>query len=80
MNERKTITPAQTAALIWFAEKHGRNWKRALRQMWMHGSHMSSESAIILYTLRNTHGPSWLASYQPPKPAAVIPIAQTTEE
>lgn len=72
----KTITPAQTAALIWFAEKHGRTWKSKLRDMWTHGAHIgvSADAEAEVYALRNTHGPSWLVNYQPPTPAAVIAV------
>jgi hypothetical protein len=74
---KNTITPEQTAALIWFAEKNGRTWKEALRNMWMHGAHITgSDSDVILYALRNTHGPRWLTRYQPPKTTPVRPTVE----
>jgi hypothetical protein len=59
------LTPAQVAALQDFARAHGRRWKSALRDLWMR-----SAASPVLHQLRNTHGPSWLASFRLPELAA----------
>lgn len=58
------LTAEQEAALAAFAAKTGRNWKSALSDAWMRAA-----APPILHRLRNTHGPSWLASYHLPTQA-----------
>lgn len=64
MTSRKLadLTAEQEAALAAFAERNGRRWKSALSDAWM-----KAAAPPILHHLRNTHGPSWLASYRLPK-------------
>ena len=49
----------QVEALLRFADDHGRNWKSALNHLWMRAA-----APAVLHGLRNSHGPSWLASYR----------------
>lgn len=51
------LSPEEQAALLEFAETHGCNWKTDLRTDWER-----SAAGPTLHRLRNTHGPSWLAS------------------
>ena len=53
------LSPEQVEALLRFADDHGRNWKSALNHLWMRAA-----APAILHGLRNSHGPSWLASYR----------------
>jgi len=46
-----------------YARERGRNWKSKLRDDWM-----NARTTGIMQALRNSHGPSWLASYALPKP------------
>lgn len=59
------LTAEQEAALAAFAAKNGRHWKARLSDAWM-----KAAAPPILHHLRNTHGPSWLASYRLPKEAS----------
>jgi hypothetical protein len=56
------LTQAQIAVLQDFARANGRNWKSALRDLWMRAA-----AGPTLHDLRNTHGPSWLANFRLPK-------------
>jgi hypothetical protein len=55
------LTPAETRALAVWRIKHGRQWKAPLRALWERANPRTEEESI-LYTLRNTHGPSWLVN------------------
>jgi hypothetical protein len=61
------LTQQQIWALQQFARVHGRTWKSALRARWERGNWLSDEYASDLQTLRNTHGPSWLARFRMPE-------------
>lgn len=70
------LTTADVAALRVFAANRGRSWKEALRLCWAASSGywqmpapQSSEDAAALQSLRNSHGPSWLASFSLAKAA-----------
>lgn len=56
------LTPDELAAITAFAKEHGRTWKADLRDLWMRAA-----APATLHRLRNTHGPSWLESFQIPK-------------
>jgi hypothetical protein len=58
----QTITPDQQAALQSFAKENGRLWKTRLNALWMNAA-----APQVLHGLRNSHGPSWLASYRLPR-------------
>ncbi len=59
------LTAEQLQALRHFAKRQGRYWKDRMRDMWMHGAHISgSDADVVLYTLRNTHGPRWLNRFR----------------
>lgn len=53
------LTPEQDAAIRAFAKRHGGNWKATLRDLWMRAA-----ASPDLHSLRNTHGPAWLAAFQ----------------
>lgn len=59
------LTPEQIAALAAYATAHGRFWRADLRFHWERGGGVDGPHGCILYALRNTHGPSWLARYRP---------------
>ena len=54
------------AALLLFQSGHGRYWKAELRRCWERSEYWSLPSWAVatLHVLRNTRGPSWLASYR----------------
>lgn len=52
-------TPEQLAAVIQFAEKHGKGWKEEMRLFWLRGCCGEPNSAL-LQQVRNWHGPVWL--------------------
>lgn len=56
----KEITPSQQSHLEQFADAYGRQWKNALAGYWERGD---SSIGQVLYSLRNTHGPNWLAGF-----------------
>jgi len=56
------ITPDQMTALHKYAAKHGRKWKDELGLAWLTGS-----AGWELHSLRNSHGPSWLAQFKFPE-------------
>lgn len=61
---RETLPPLTTVQLEClqdFARANGRQWKAALRDCWMR-----STASPTLHQLRNTHGPSWLATFRLP--------------
>lgn len=66
----QTITPDQQAALQSFAKQNGRSWKAKLNALWMNAA-----APQILHSLRNSHGPSWLASYRLPRADPQTPKA-----
>lgn len=59
----RPLFPDEHRALAAYAAKHGRNWKAKLREAWMSGGNEEGTGGI-LRTLRNIHGPSWLAIYK----------------
>ena len=58
---RRKPTQEQVEALRSFARANGRLWKQALRDAWMRAGEPGP-----LQALRNSHGPSWLASFRLP--------------
>jgi hypothetical protein len=69
MPDLEDLTPEQIAALRSFATRNGRGWKKVLSDLWMRAA-----AAPTLHNLRNTHGPTWLVTFQfptddfPPRP------------
>jgi len=51
----------QAAALRAYARTYGPRWKPMLRAEWL-----NETAEPMLHSLRNSHGPSWLAALQPP--------------
>jgi len=62
--EKRTPTPAQLAALKAFAAKYGHTWRTKLNDAWLLGRDASEPGGHLLRQLRNTLGPSWLASFK----------------
>lgn len=64
---RKTLDAAQATAIELFAEWAGFQWKLVLATDWLRaGSRYADAHPVgwgVLYCMRNTHGPRWLASY-----------------
>lgn len=63
------LTEPQQVALDNFRRHFGRKWKAELRASWFAARIWKDQSGavhdgIILHSLRNTHGPSWLAKYK----------------
>lgn len=59
---KRPLTTEQRAALRAAATTLP-NWKALVRKIWARPEiYASSDTACALYSLRNTHGPSWLAS------------------
>lgn len=53
------ISAEQELALQQFAKANGREWKAKLNSLWQRAA-----APVALHQLRNSHGPSWLASYR----------------
>jgi alkanesulfonate monooxygenase SsuD/methylene tetrahydromethanopterin reductase-like flavin-dependent oxidoreductase (luciferase family) len=51
----------QVSALRDYAAEHGPGWKEKLRKDWANPT-----SHPLLYPLRNSHGPIWLAGFEFP--------------
>lgn len=56
----------ETAQLREFAKFEGRKWKDRLLYCWWYRG-LPVPGFPLLYGLRNSHGPSWLAGYRLPK-------------
>jgi hypothetical protein len=56
------LTPAEYAAIREYALEHGRKWKEALRDDWMHARQPGHLQAV-----RNRLGPAWLVRFKLPK-------------
>lgn len=64
------VTENERAALAAFQKMHGNGWKAQLRKSWMFAEYptaLSDWAGAQLQQIRNTRGPSWLASYRPPE-------------
>ena len=55
----RPLTDAERTALETYAAKYGRAWKARLNEDWYH-----ARLTGVLHSLRNTHGPSGLASFK----------------
>jgi len=74
MTRLRPLTEKEQAAIRAYARENGRYWKARLRDDWM-----NARTTGILQTLRNSRGPSWLASFslassQPAAPERVISV------
>jgi hypothetical protein len=56
------LTPDQLQALRDYAAHNGRHWKNALNADWLR-----ARTTGHLQSLRNTHGPRWLARFKSPE-------------
>lgn len=63
-NNQKEPSCEQINALRKWAEKHGRNWKSALREAWMTGNYGLFDDAGYLQQIRNQFGPIWLVKFR----------------
>jgi hypothetical protein len=61
-----SITPEQEAAVVAFARRHGRYWKRELNNAWLNGSDAREPDGHLLRQVRNQQGPRWLTDYRLP--------------
>lgn len=59
----RDLYPEERAALVDYAQRHGRNWKSKLSAAWQSGG-MEEGTSGILRSLRNSHGPSWLERFR----------------
>jgi hypothetical protein len=60
----RPLDAQETAAVAVYMAKHGlKKWRDDLRQVWENGN-PQGEIETILYALRNSHGPEWLATYR----------------
>jgi len=65
-----TLTESQIAAIHNFARCYGRKWKEQLAFTYWYNARIwtddngDSRDGHILHTLRNSHGPKWLAKYK----------------
>jgi hypothetical protein len=67
----KTPNIDQLAAIIRFADAHGRNWKSKLSDCWLIGYYPAmaiidcdNGDDALLQQVRNQFGPSWLKSFR----------------
>lgn len=56
------LTKEELHAIELFVDMYGSRWKRELRKLWESGSSYGRTEAV-LYSLRNTKGPSWLSGF-----------------
>lgn len=62
---RMQVTAEELAQLQAYAKQEGRRWKDRLQQdSWWRG--IPVHGFPLLYGLRNTHGPAWLAKFKLP--------------
>ena len=61
----RTLTADELAALKAYAARKGRTWKDQLNTDWYY-----ARLTGLLHSLRNTHGPRWLADFKLPKETA----------
>jgi hypothetical protein len=65
--EHNKANAQQIQALKLFAAAHGRNWKSALRNLWMNGAYnyavLGGADSACLQQIRNELGPSWLVRF-----------------
>lgn len=57
----------QLNALRKYAQRHGRNWKQSLRDVWFNGRYDwdgDGDISCYLQQVRNQLGPSWLTNFK----------------
>jgi hypothetical protein len=54
----RQLTDGELAILQHVRQRHGRCWKKVVRHEWMSG-----RASPLMQSLRNTHGPRWLAKF-----------------
>ena len=76
MTNYRPLTAQELEALQTFAKEQGRTWKSKLSDTYWYnariweewnGMECSKDKGYLLHSLRNTHGPSWLADFKLPK-------------
>ena len=72
----RELTVEEAKAFVFMNQAEGRNWKVEIRRQWEQGFWDRNMPYSILYALRNSHGPSWLAWYTLDKAYAVIAKAE----
>jgi hypothetical protein len=67
----RPLMSEETAAIQAFAAEKGRKWKEELSMVYWYNARIwrgpVPDMGRVLHCLRNSHGPSWLASYRLPK-------------
>lgn len=58
MTKLRPLTEKERDAICAYARERGRCWKAGLRDDWM-----KARTTGTMQALRNSHGPSWLASF-----------------
>jgi len=61
--EANLLTAEEMSALIAFRHARGRKWKAKMRAGWERAN-ANGALPSILYALRNSHGPYWLARFK----------------
>ncbi len=64
----RPVTLEQKAALIAYADKHGKGWQDRLLQEWRDGTDVNAlpgDHGTYLRQIRNQFGPEWLSKAAP---------------
>ncbi len=60
----ESLTPEQANALLTFARRHGRYWKRKLAELWQSGRDSGEPEGPLLRQIRNGGGHSLLVGFR----------------
>jgi len=63
---KESLTPEQANALLTFARRHGRYWKRKLVDLWQSGRDRREPEGPLLRQIRNGGGHSLLVGFRLP--------------
>ncbi len=63
---KESLTHEQAKALLTFARRHGRNWKRKLADLWQSGRDSREPEGPLLRQIRNGGGHSLLVGFRLP--------------
>jgi hypothetical protein len=62
LDEPAGPSPDQLSAVAAYAARHGRAWRAALATAWLTGRDTAEPDGHLLRQVRNTYGPTWLAT------------------
>ncbi|MGF6604747.1 hypothetical protein P3T23_009503 [Paraburkholderia sp. GAS448] len=65
-HDKESLTPEQTNALLTFARRHGRYWKKKLADLWLSGRDDREPEGPLLRQIRNGGGHSLLVGFRLP--------------